>query len=95
MAFIMPECSSCSASVAESCKFCPACGVAVSVEHEPTRLYAQGENSLSSSPSVHGRFLPGEKVADRYRIVSLVGKGGMGEVYRADGRVEVPADRVC
>ncbi|MDG1896959.1 MAG: serine/threonine-protein kinase [Fuerstiella sp.] len=28
--------------------------------------------------------MPGAKFADRYRIVSLVGKGGMGEVYRAD-----------
>lgn len=37
-----------------------------------------------SGSSHHGQFLPGNKVADRYRIVSLVGRGGMGEVYRAD-----------
>ena len=31
-----------------------------------------------------GRFLPGSMIAARYRIITLLGKGGMGEVYRAD-----------
>jgi hypothetical protein len=40
--------------------------------------------SRRRSPASRERFVPGTLLSQRYRIVALVGKGGMGEVYRAD-----------
>src|SRR6266571_5908564 len=89
------RCPSCSAPVGGSAARCPACGAALDNESTPTGTAPHGKSP--SPPGSRGasagnatprpaaaRFVPGTLLAHRYRIVGLLAKGGLGEVYRAD-----------
>jgi hypothetical protein len=87
------NCPSCHKEIAGEASSCSACGFSfddvtrrLGPDQSPTIKPHQKESrSYPSFDSIDdARFVPGMILAERYRIVGLVGKGGMGEVYRAD-----------
>ena len=81
------NCPSCSKEISVNSAACPSCGTLLDdgatqrfdARKTPTQSPTRSYDSIDNA-----RFVPGAILLQRYRIVGLLGKGGMGEVYRAD-----------
>src|ERR1700679_2379836 len=88
----MSRCPACTAEIPPTSRFCLKCGVPVSVtdpsevETVAMEVAAAARHTTRSGNSGMPayRFEPGTLLASRYRVISRLGKGGMGEVFRSD-----------
>lgn len=87
------KCPSCHKEISRDTSSCPSCGFSfddATQRLQPTPFVAHKSRRRESGSAISfdsiddARFAPGAVLAERYRVVGLLGRGGMGEIYRAD-----------